>query len=653
MRSGWKSLVVITALWMGGGCKDDDEPVPPPPKPEEPTLSDTPLWQVKDTPSDPLECFGSSVALGDFNGDGRQDLVVGTRPCFVLMRVAKHPGRVSIFQGEESFFSKQPVSALMTWRSTHPRASGDNLRAVAGDVNGDRYADLLVSSGYGVNVFLGQADLVAMLREPAFSVPVNLTLRSTPFLDLNGDGRGDFVVSTSQGQEFYLATPGAPEGLFTRALVREGFHTASSVGDLNGDGADDVLLSMEGGGQGYFLGCKPGASFRCNGPISAEPLRVESRSVNYGILPDMNGDGHRESFISTDTGLLQLHLSERDGSPAQTAVWSTPGDPAFPAKGTVLRAVGDLDGDGLRNDFVVGALGRLYFFSPKDGVSESLKPVWAWPRADSIPNGYGDYRRYSVATPGDLDKDGIDDLIVATSSYGDSDELSKGDVSIYAGGKVPTQPDAPPYLPAPKSCGLAMDPVNGKPDLTVDAETLRRTAHVKWRTFAADACEVKEQCVNAPGRRKLLSFSTSILNLGSKAAILPPIGENPDLYVFDACHGHDHLINFAAYELLDSNGRTALAGRKQGFALVDVHSYCSDAAPADYTYDPMGISPGWADIYTLDTPCQWVDVTDLPDGNYTFKVSVDTRDIVDEGTAHPNTVGFPVRLEGDTVTVLP
>ncbi|WP_342377742.1 lysyl oxidase family protein [Myxococcus stipitatus] len=645
MRSWWIRLAVMGAMCAGSGCKDDE--------PSERLLSETPLWQVTAAPNNSGECFGGSLALADFNGDGRKDLVVGTELCRVQLRTSKFPGRVSIFPGQESFFSTQHVSALMTWQSTSPRASGANLGLSAGDVNGDGFADLLVHSYFGVNVFLGQADLAAMLREPAFRVAGNSQLSASPFLDLNGDGLGDFIVNHLEREAFYLATPGSPSGLFTHVLSREGFHTSLPVGDLNGDGADDVLLSMEDGQpKGYFLGCKPGSAFSCTGPISSVPWRTESEDVLSRLIPDMNEDGYPEAFLRAQVGPSQLRFSEPDGRLASSAVWSTLGDPVYPLFGNVFRLVGDLDGDGRRHDFVVGSMGRLYVFAPRGDVSEALQPVWAWPRADTLPNGYDAYRRYAVEAPGDLDGDGIEDLIVASTSYGEDISQSKGDVSVYGGGKRPARPVDPPRLLAFEACGLGRGAETGKPDLTVDKDALQRTVHVTWRTFAAEGCEVKEQCVNAPGRRKLLRFSTAIQNLGNRSAILPSIDENPDLYVYDECHRHDHLINFAAYELRDASGQSVLTGRKQGFRLMDLFSYCADAAPQG-AYDPMGISPGWADIYTVDTPCQWVDITDLPDGTYDFRVSVDTRDIVDEGTVHPNTVDFPVRLAGDTVTVLP
>ncbi|NTX05809.1 lysyl oxidase family protein [Myxococcus sp. CA040A] len=652
MRVSSRSLVVVCLLSSLVGCKDE-EPEPPVPKP---TLSETPLWQVKADPSFPDECFGSSVALADFDGDGRKDLAVSSQACQELLVSSRNPGRLSIFVGQEKFFSTQAVSAALSWQNTHPNASGQQLRVESGEVNGDAYADLLVYGRYGVSVFLGQADLAAMLSAPSFRVPGNGTFQNSLFVDLNGDGLDDLVANHSASQRFYLSTPGAggEGGLFTLARTRTGYLRASFVGDLNKDGAEDVSLGFGGGNLGYFLGCKPGSAFACDGPISAEPWRIETLVGRGNLHPDLNGDGHPETFAFSESGPFQFHLSQPDGTFSPTPAWSTQGDPAFPYVSSFagLASVGDMDGDGVRNDFVLHSSGRLYLFSPKDGISQSMHPVWAWPRADAVPSGYGTYRRYSIAVPGDLNGDGFDDLVVATTEFGDILDVPMGEVSIHAGGQVPATPATPPHLPSPQACGLQVDEVNGKPDLTVDQDVLERTVHVVWRNFEEEDCEVKEQCVLAPGRRKLLRFSTSIQNLGNKAAVLPPIKENPDLYVFDECHGHDHLTNFAAYELRDSAGNAVMTGRKQGYYLVDVQSYCSDAAASTF-HEPMGISAGWSDIYTLDTPCQWVDITDVADGTYSFQVSVDTRDIVEEGTVHPNTVAFPVRLEGDTVTVLP
>jgi hypothetical protein len=642
-----RALATVSLLFALGACRDED----PKPRPHDPELSETPLWQVKADPSLTGECFGSSVALADFNGDGRKDLVVGTEPCRSDFTPAKHPGRVSFFAGEERFFSTQAVSALMTWTNTHPRTTGQGLRTVAGDVNGDAYADLLVSSRYGVSVFLGGPDLGAILAAPAFRAPGNGFFIFSALIDFNGDGLDDLVTSRAGTLSFFQATPGAAGGPFTLVHTRPGF-TFSSQGDVNGDGAGDLTLPSDDTDtlQELYLGCKAGGPFVCEGPLSAEPVRtVVASSVR--LYPDVNGDGHLEAFLVMNNGVMNFHLSEPGGDLSPTPAWSLLEDPAFIGLSAPIE-VGDMDGDGERHDFVMGAFGRLYFYSPAQGVSAELKPAWSWPRADSLPAQYEVYLRPSVAVPGDLDGDGFDDLVVATGAAGDILNGPVGAVSIYGGGRVPKKPKDPPYTQPVRSCDLRLDPVNGKPDLTVDASTIARTLHVVRKTFAADACEVFEGCVAAPGERRLMRFSTSIQNLGRASAIFPPIASRPDIYVFDECHGHDHLQGFAGYELRDSRGQKVLTGRKQGFALLDITSYCTDAAPFGF-YDPMGISPGWADIYTFDVPCQWVDITGLEDGTYTLRVGVDEQDILEEESVHPNEVFVRLSLEGDTATVLP
>jgi hypothetical protein len=640
-----RALAAVPLLLVLNACRDDDEEPKPP---EGPFLSETPLWQVKADPSLKDECFGSSVAYADFNGDGRKDLAAGSEPCRSDFTVAKHPGRVSFFAGEQRFFSTQPVSAVMTWPNTHPRTNGQGLRTVAGDVNGDAYADLLVSTRYGASVFLGGPDLAAILTQPAFSVPGNGFFFHSAFVDFNGDGLDDVISSRASQLSFYQATPGAEGGPFTLVHTRPGLGFVDQ-GDINGDGADDVLLPLEDV-QALYLGCKAGSAFACDGPLSAEPSRTLPAGSGK-LYPDVNGDGHPEAFLMLSSGQMNFHLSGPGGELSAAPVWSLMEDPAFLGLASPVE-VGDMDGDGKRHDFVMAALGRLYFYSPAQGVSAELKPQWSWPRADRLPANYDVYRRASVAVSGDLDGDGFDDLIVATGAAGDILTGPVGELSVYGGGRVPKEPKDPPHTAPVRACNLQLDPVNGKPDLTVDAETIGRTLNVVRKTFAADSCEVFEGCVVEPGDRRLLRFSASIQNLGRASAIFPPLDSRPDLYYWDDCHGHDHLKGFAGYELRDKQGQQVLTGRKQGFALVDITSYCTDAAPATF-YDPMGISPGWADVYTFDVPCQWVDITGVPDGEYTLRVGVDESDILEEESVHPNEVFVRMSLEGDTATVLP
>ena len=655
------TLSVLLAMSLCA-CPGDPDPTPDAGAPDAgepdagpgdagPVLSEVPLWEVKHDPEYTAGCFGRSVALGDLNGDGQKDLVVATSPCLTTTR---EPGRVSIFPGEAPFFSKQAVTTVMNWRNTHMRTSGNQMVVSTGNVDGDAYADVLVSGQYGQLVFKGQADLGQVFTAPLFLVPGGGIYNNAVLADVDGDGLDDLVSVRQTELAVYRATPGAQTGPFTRVPRTQDLFTISvrRAGDFNGDGAQDIVTN--GSAFGLFLGCKAGGTQECDGLLSkGAAWSVDTQTL--GLLADLNGDGKPERFQGPGGGTQQLHLPDARSPTgfAPTPVWTVMADPLFTRLGNTVVSVGDMDGDGQRNDFVMGSDGRLYFFSPAQGVSAELKPAWAWQRADRLPSGYAGFHRFSVVAPGDLDRNGFDDLVVGLAPPAGLVSGPAGRVAIYGGGTVPSEPAAPPHLPAVAACGLPLAPENGKPDLTVDADVLARSLYVERRTFAADACEVIEGCVPAEGQRRLLRFSTSIVNLGSAQALVPNKEERPDLYVYDACHGHDHLTNFARYSLRGMQGQEVVEGRKQGFYLVDYHRQCSDAAPYFLYGERMGISAGWSDVYVADIPCQWIDITGLTDGTYSLRVGVDEQDIIEEASTHPNEATLNVRIQEDSVTVLP
>jgi hypothetical protein len=622
-----------------------------------PVLSETPMWEVGGDPTYTAGCFGRTIALGDLNGDGQKDLVVATPPCLTTTR---DPGRVSFFAGEAPYFTKQAVTQVMNWRNTSTRTNGNSMVVSTGNVNGDAYADLLISGTYGALVFKGRPVLGDMLSEVTFQVPGSGIYNSAMLADVTGDGLDDVVsvrqasVSVYQAGEATAATPFTlvprTQSLFGTSVRR--------AGDVNGDGVQDVIVSsstVSGSEHRLYLGCKAGTELVCDGALTAQPVwGVDSQLL--ALFPDLNADGQPERFQGPGGGSLRLHLSDTQaqGGYSATPAWSVMEDPLFALFGSPIVPMGDMDGDGHRLDFVVGSMGRLYYYSPGQALSSELKPAWAWPRADSLPANYEGFPRFSVVAPGDMDGNGFDDLVVGIASPAGLGSGARGRVVVLGGGAVPAAPTVRPYLPEEAACNLQLDPVNGKPDLTVDADVLARSLYVDHRTFAADACEVIEGCVPpGGGERRLLRFSTGIVNLGRAAATVPNVEERPDLYVWDQCHGHDHLTNFAGYALRDAQGNDVVQGRKQGFYLVDYHRQCSDAAPYFVYAERMGISAGWSDIYVADIPCQWLDITGLTDGTYTLRVGVDEQNIIEEESTHSNEARLRVRINGDTVTVLP
>lgn len=162
------------------------------------------------------------------------------------------------------------------------------------------------------------------------------------------------------------------------------------------------------------------------------------------------------------------------------------------------------------------------------------------------------------------------------------------------------------------------------PDLTIDANQLQSSLLIKTQNFKASSCALDEGCVDCVGKRKLLKFAVVIPNIGNADLVLgsPTDPNNSNLFVYSPCHDHYHVIGFTTYELLNSAGTTVVAGHKQAFCLEDFTQVDPGAGAAKYTCSNQGIQVGWEDVYAPYLDCQWIDITDLPPGQYRLKIKI-------------------------------
>jgi hypothetical protein len=204
------------------------------------------------------EIFGDcSSAIGDINGDGFDDMIVGA------YGHQKGKGRVEVYLGGAQGLAKKPSWAMVG------EGVGDNMgysHGSAGDIDGDGFGDLLVGAKYNAQAgraagkawaFLGSAKGIRgaapwIQRGEGENAMYANRLYSAG--DVNGDGYGD-VIAGAPGAEknagksyVYL---GSAKGLSAKpnwtyvgpAATRSG-HSVNSAGDVNGDGYDDVTVAI-------------------------------------------------------------------------------------------------------------------------------------------------------------------------------------------------------------------------------------------------------------------------------------------------------------------------------------------------------------------------------------------------------------------------
>ena len=164
--------------------------------------------------------------------------------------------------------------------------------------------------------------------------------------------------------------------------------------------------------------------------------------------------------------------------------------------------------------------------------------------------------------------------------------------------------------------------------------------------------DVLEGCAGGQFDRLLLRFALRTRNVGSGDIVLGDPGcpdcddfpgaecESP-YYRCSLAHGHAHFDGFLTADLLDSEGRQVAASRKFGFCLLD-----TECPRRRYNCFRQGITAGCADIYDIDTSCQYIDLTDIDflAGGYTLRVVSDADNAIVEANDDNNTVEMSLDL---------
>ncbi len=419
--------------------------------------------------------MGNSVAgVGDVNGDGYSDVVVGA---YLYTNPQVNEGAIYIYHGSASGISSTPTTTIESdaiFAYFGFNASG------AGDVNGDGYSDIIVGAYRFFNdklnegafyIYHGSAsgiNPIAAIRVEGNVTGARMGYSVAGAGDVNGDGYSDVIA----GAPFY-ANSEAEEGLafvyhgsasgigatpattleFNVANAHLGF-SVSSAGDVNGDGYADVIVGANEYSNAPYD--REGAFFVHHGsasginPTAARMIEGGRNYVRLGaavsLAGDINGDGYGDVMAAAPIytnpealeGAVFVYYGSASGIAAtHTAVIENDSFGVNLGDRDGIACAGDVNGDGF-SDIIIGdrtynggdgttnEYGIAYVFH---GAAGNVSTT-ATERADGT-SGNSEFGN-SISNAGDVNGDGYSDVIAGAPGYS-SGHTNEGAFYIYHG----------------------------------------------------------------------------------------------------------------------------------------------------------------------------------------------------------------------------
>lgn len=249
------------------------------------------------------------VRVGDYNGDGRDDLLF----------YWSHDGTNHFFFGNTDSTFTWVLAPIAT-----TTINGDPEQVVVGDYNGDGRDDLMFNWSHdGTNhFFFGNTD-GSFTWVP--SLIAASTINGDPEVvragDYNGDGRDDLMFNWSHDgtNHFFF---GNTDSTFTwvsapiATSAINGDPDKVVVGDYNGDGRDDLMFYwLTAGTNRFYFGTASNGFTQVTDPI---PTGGINSNPDHVLVSDTNGDGNADlSFYWPSTNVMRIYKGQSD----QSFVW--------------------------------------------------------------------------------------------------------------------------------------------------------------------------------------------------------------------------------------------------------------------------------------------------------------------------------------------
>ncbi len=281
--------------------------------------------------------------IGDLNGDGKDD---------VLLRHVDGRWTYYPMDGRTPIESERGTVALE--RSARWRLAG------IGDMDGDGRDDVLLRhtdgrwKGYIMEgrTVLESGGITGLPADPVWNV--------AGLGDLGADGKTDVVLRHPEGQWLHAPLDGlavAPSAAVEPNLTKSTKWSFAGIGDLNGDGRDDILLRHDDGRWHYYP---------MNGSLAGSgrgPVAGVTRSLDWQLagLGDLNGDGNDDILLRHVEGRwTQYPMDGRNVMDGRGGV------PLTPNTAWSMAGLGDLNGDGNADALLRHDDGRWTYY-PLDG----------------------------------------------------------------------------------------------------------------------------------------------------------------------------------------------------------------------------------------------------------------------------------------------